>query len=66
MDTATASLVNKPLKETERPLDDASPVPGCYQLAAHTKIKQEKINRFKQHVSTSPGQRLSVHYFVPD
>lgn len=46
MDTATASLVNKPLKETEGPLDDVSPVHGCHQLAAHMKIKQEKINRF--------------------
>lgn len=34
MDTATASLENKPLKATEEPLDDASPVPGYNQLAA--------------------------------
>lgn len=34
MDTATASLENKPLKETEGPLDAASPAPGCDQLAA--------------------------------
>lgn len=34
MDTATASLENKPLKETEGPLDDDSPVPGYNQLAA--------------------------------
>lgn len=33
MDTATAFLENKPLKETEGPLDDASPEPGCDQLA---------------------------------
>lgn len=39
MDTATASLENKPLKETEGPLDDSSPGPGCYQLAAVIQIK---------------------------
>lgn len=34
MDTATASLENKPLKQTARLLDDVSQVPGCDQLAA--------------------------------
>lgn len=34
MDTASASWENKPLKETEGLLDDASPVLGCYLLAA--------------------------------
>lgn len=34
MDTANASLENKPLKETEGPLGDSSPVSGYNQLAA--------------------------------
>lgn len=42
MDTATASLENKPLKETEGPLDDAFPVPGYNQLAAAMKRKTRK------------------------
>lgn len=33
MDTASASLENKPLEGTEEPLDDAFPGPGCDQLA---------------------------------
>lgn len=43
MDTATASLENKPLKGTEGPLDDASPGPGCNQLPAAMKRKTTKI-----------------------
>lgn len=39
MDTATASLENKPLKETEGPLDDASLGTGYNQLAAGMKRK---------------------------
>lgn len=42
MDTATASLENKPLKETEGPLDDASPGPGYDELAAGMKRKTRK------------------------
>lgn len=41
MDTASASLGNKPLKETEEPLDDAFPGPGCDQLAAVIQVKQQ-------------------------
>lgn len=40
MDTASASLENKPLKGTEEPLDDAFPGPGCDQLAKVIKTKQ--------------------------
>lgn len=42
MDTASASLENKPLKETEAPLDDASHGPGFYQLATGVRMKQRK------------------------
>ena len=46
MDTATASLENKPLKETEEPLDDASHGPGWLQLAAAMQRNQEqKLNK---------------------
>lgn len=38
MDTATASLGNKPLKESEGPLVGSFPEPGCDQLAAAMKI----------------------------
>lgn len=41
MDTASASLENKPLKGTEAPLDDAFPGPGCDQLAMVIKAKQQ-------------------------
>lgn len=41
MDTASASLENKPLKETEEPLDDAFPGPGCDPLATDIQIKQQ-------------------------
>lgn len=41
MDTASTSLGNKPLKETEEPLDDAFPGPGCGQLATVIQIKQQ-------------------------
>lgn len=40
MDTANASWENKPLKETEGLLDDASPVLGCYRLAADIQTKK--------------------------
>ena len=45
MDTATASLENKPLKETEAPPDDASPGPGCDPLPAAIKRKNKKIKQ---------------------
>lgn len=41
MDTGSASLENKPLKEPEEPLDDAFPGPGCDQLAAVIQTKQQ-------------------------
>lgn len=41
MDTASASLENKPLKGTEEPLDDAFLGPGCDQLATVIKTKQQ-------------------------
>lgn len=41
VDTASASLENKPLKETEEPLDDAFPGPGCDQLPTVIQIKQQ-------------------------
>lgn len=50
MDTATASsLDNKPLKETEGPLDEASPGPGLNRLPAamRRKIKQITISEFQ-------------------
>lgn len=47
MDTATASLENKPLKGTEEPLDDAFPGPGCDQLASH----QDKTKDSRQLMS---------------
>lgn len=46
MDTATASLENKPLKETEGPLDAASLGPGCNRLATVMKRKtREKTDQ---------------------
>lgn len=48
MDTASASLENKPLKETEEPLDDASHGPEWLQLASAMQGRQEqKQNKFK-------------------
>lgn len=41
MDTASTSLGNKPLKETEEPLDGAFPGPGCDQLATVIQSKQQ-------------------------
>lgn len=53
MDTATASLENKPLKETEAPLDDASPEPGCDQLPAAIKRKNKtKKRHYYQQISS--------------
>lgn len=40
VDTASASLENKPLKGTEEPLDVAFPGPGCDQLAAIINTEQ--------------------------
>lgn len=56
MDTATASLENKPLKETEGPLDDSSLGPECYQLAAAMKRKKKKrkeTNRLHNRLSAA-------------
>ena len=39
MDTASASFGNKPLKQTEGPLDGVSPGPGYYQLPVVMEIK---------------------------
>lgn len=41
MDTASASLENKPLKGTEEPLVDAFPGSGCDQLARVIKTRQQ-------------------------
>lgn len=49
MDTATASLVNKPLKETEGPPVDASPGCGCNQLAEAMKRKTRNKDGYHQH-----------------
>lgn len=47
MDTATASLENKPLKETVRPPADAFPGLVCAPLAAAMKKgKKEKNNYY--------------------
>lgn len=52
MDTANASWENKPLKETEGLLDDASPVLGCYRLAAA--IQTNKINNCSSRADINP------------
>lgn len=44
LDTASASLGNKPLKEPEEPLDDAFPGPGCDQLATAVQNKQTQVS----------------------
>lgn len=59
MDTATASLENKPLKETEGPLDDSSPGPGCYQLAAVIQTKE-----FDSYQQISCPEHLLEHFLA--
>lgn len=58
MDTSNASWENKPLKETEGLLDDASPVLGCYLLAAV--MQTNKKSCYSSRADINPGRYLSV------
>lgn len=51
MDTATASLENKPLKVTVRPPGDAFPGLVYAQHAAVTKKERKQKNNYQQKVS---------------
>lgn len=62
MDTATASLENKPLKETEGPLDDVFPAHECGRLAA---AKHKLKNNISENTSQLYGYKtLAVNIFM--
>lgn len=64
MDTATASLQNKPLEETEEHLGDASPDAGWIQLALDIEGRHKKSKVFKYHFHYWQEHMESFHASV--